>query len=268
MSPFENKTIIITGASEGIGAELARQLGNQNVRLVLAARNEARLNELAFKLRKSGTSVLIVPTDVGDAGQCDRLVQQTVEHFGGVDILVNNAGVAMTGALAPDTDPSAIEQLIRVNLIGSIWCTQAALPALRATRGQVVGMSSLAGRFGIPGLSVYCASKFGLSGFYDALRLELAGSGVDVTVIHPGVVRTGLPQNALGQTGNGSSILDRSDAMTVEECAALTIAAMGSRQREAVLSRKARLGLALKGWLPELVDRLVLRAALGPARNG
>ena len=142
------------------------------------------------------------------------------------------------------TDLSAFERLMRVNFFGAMWCTHAALPALKHSRGLIVGVSSLAGKTGVPGRTTYCASKFAMSGFFEALRIELADSGVGVTMIFPGVVATELRRNGLNGSGQraGVSGLEESGAMSVQRCAAAAIAGMRARRREVVMTTQGRLG--------------------------
>lgn len=258
---------IITGASDGIGAEIARQLAHihgPQAQLVLAARNTVNLGAVAADCRAAQAQVLIVPTDVGKESQCRALIAQTVQTFGGIDVLVNNAGVSAHALLA---DVSAehlhwYEDLMRVNFWGSVWCTHAALPHLRAARGQIVGVSSIAGLVGVPGRTAYCASKFALSGFLEALRTELKPSGVSVTTAYPGVVDTRIRYhgyNAQGQTA-GVSGLKEDHAMPVAECAQLIIRGMQARQREVVMTRKAKVGRFLKLVAPGMVENMALAA--------
>ncbi len=189
------QTVIITGASDGIGAEMARQLAQQQgaqVALVLAARNETLLNQVADECRTQGSQVLVVRTDVSDEAQCRALIERSVAQFGRIDALINNAGVSAQ-ALFSDVkaqDLGWYENLMRINLWGSVWCTHAALPHLKATRGQIVAVSSLAGLVGVPGRTAYSATKFAMTGFFEALRTELRASGVSVTTAYPGVVAT------------------------------------------------------------------------------
>jgi short-subunit dehydrogenase len=262
MQSFANKTVVLTGASDGIGAEIARQLAPEGARLVLAARNEDKLNEVAFRCQKAGADILVVPTDVADQQQCRRLATQAAEHFGTIDVLVNNAGVSMHARFDEITDLATFERLMRVNFFGAMWCTHAALPALKASRGLIVGVSSLAGRTGVPGRTTYCASKFAMTGFFEALRIELADTGVDVTLLYPGVVATELRRNGLNAKGEraGVSGLDEAGAMTIERCAALSIAGMRARRREVIMTTQGRLGLKLKAFAPRFVDRLALKA--------
>jgi short-subunit dehydrogenase len=265
MQSFANKTVVLTGASDGIGAEIARRLASEGARLVLAARNEEKLNEVAFRCRKAGADILIVPTDVAERNQCQRLVNQAVERFGGIDVLVNNAGISMHAMFDEITDLSTFEQVMAVNCFGAVWCTHAALPALKQARGLVVGMSSLAGRTGVPGRTTYCASKFAMSGFFEALRIELTGSGVDVTMLFPGVVATAIRRNGLdgagvrGGSAAGTSNLDETGAMSVERCAEMAIAGMRARKRDVIMTTRARLGLKLKAFAPRMTDRMALK---------
>ncbi len=160
------------------------------------------------------------------------------------------------------------EQLMRTNHWGSVWCTHAALAPLKASRGRIVAVSSLAGLVGVPGRTAYCGSKFAMTGFFEALRVELAVDGVSVTIGYPGVVATQIRQhglNAQGQTA-GTSGLDESHAMSVEECARLIVRGAEARQRNIVMTSKGKLGRWLKLIAPRLVDRLALKALKQEAR--
>lgn len=261
------KTFVITGASDGIGAELARQLAQRHgagAGLALAARKETQLEEVASECRGHGSEVLVVPTDVTDPAQCRALIERSVERFGWLDALVNNAGVSAQ-ALFEQVQSENLgwyEDLMRVNLWGSVWCTHAALPHLKASRGQVVAVSSLAGLVGVPGRTAYSASKFAMTGFFEALRAELKPAGVAVTTAYPGVVATQIRYRGLNAAGvaAGSSGLKEDDAMPVEVCARLILDGMNARQREVVMSTKGKLGRYLKLLAPGLVERMALAA--------
>lgn len=256
-------TIVITGASDGIGAELARLLAGEKPNLVLAARNAEALERTAGLCRARGAAVLVAPTDVSIESDCERLIAQAVERFGGIEVLVANAGVSMHARFDQITDFSTFERLWRVNCMGTVWCVRHAWPQLKASRGHVVGVSSLAGKTGVPGRTTYCASKFALSGFLDALRIEADEFGIAVTAIYPGVVATDIRRHGLDGAGGtaGRSGLDEAGAMPVDQCARQVLAAMRSRRRELVMTAKGRIGLWLKLIAPGLVDRMA-RAAL------
>jgi len=267
--------VIITGASDGIGAELAHQLALAHSKqgslltLVLAARGQDKLDQVAQQCRAHGAQVLVRPTDVGVEAQCQGLIADTIAQFGRIDALVNNAGMSAHANLADVADLAWYEQLMRINLWGSAWCTQAALPHLKASRGRIVAVSSLAGLVGVPGRTAYCATKFAMTGFFEALRVEMLPHGVSVTIAYPGVVATEIRYrgfNAQGQAA-GKSGLDESGAMSVQECARLIRTGMASRQRDIVMSAKGKLSRWMKLIAPALVDKLALAAVKKEARG-
>lgn len=258
---------IITGASEGIGAELARQLATRygaGLCLVLAARKRDALEAVAEICRAKGCQVLVVPTDVSIEAQCRQLVHATADAFGRIDTLVNNAGISAQALLqeVKAEDLHWYEDLMRVNLWGSVWCTHAALPYLKETQGRIVAVSSLAGLIGVPGRTAYSASKFAMTGFFEALRAELKPAGVSVTTAYPGVVLTDIRAHGLNAKGQiaGSSGLREDNAMTVSECAYLIASGMQKRQREVVMTPQGKLGRFLKLLLPGVVERMALAA--------
>jgi short-subunit dehydrogenase len=261
-SAFSGKVIAITGASDGIGAELARQLSGPGVSLALAARNMDRLAAVKAECEARGAKALPVRCDVSVEQDCIALVEQSVSAFGGMDVLVNNAGVSGHARFEEVQDFSWYEQMMRVNFFGSLWCTRYALPHLRQRRGLVVGVCSLAGKHGIPGRTAYSPTKFAQAGFFEALRIELLGSGVDVTVVYPGVVATGIRVHGYGPDGKpaGRSGLKEERAMPVEECAGRIARAMVQRRRELIMTAQGRVGQWIKLIAPGLVDRMALRA--------
>ena len=261
------KTIVITGASDGIGAEMARQLAQRHgaaVALVLAARNEAALNTVASQCQASGAAALVVPTDVSDPAQCRALIATAARAFGQIDALINNAGMSAQ-ALFEDVkteDLGWYEDLMRINLWGSVWCTHAALPYLKQSRGRLVAVSSLAGLVGVPGRTAYSASKFAMTGFFEALRAELKTAGVSVTTAYPGVVATQIRYRGFNAAGApaGASGLKEDDAMSVETCARLILDGMDKRAREVVMTPKGKLGRWLKLLAPGTVESMALAA--------
>ena len=261
MTWMNNKVIIITGASEGIGAALARALGPGN-QLVLAARQTDKLKELAAFINANGGRAHAVTCDVSDQAQCESLVEETVKMFGAIDIVVNNAGVSMHAWFEDITDLSTFERLFRINVMSMIWITHKALPHLKVRDGLIVGVSSLAGKTGVPARTTYCTSKFAMSGFMEALRIELLDTGVDVCGIFPGVVDTEIRRNGLNADGTraGVSGLKEADAMSVEECVQEILAAMEARKRECVMTGKGKLGLMLKPFMPQWIDHMALKA--------
>ena len=261
------KTIVITGASEGIGAEIARQLAathGSGVALVLAARKLDALQAVANECESKGAQTLCVRTDVGVRDDCVALIAHAFAKFGHVHALINNAGISAQALLQEvSADKLAwYEDVMRINHWGSVWTTHAALPHLLESKGAIVAVSSLAGLVGVPGRTAYSASKFAMVGFFEALRAELKSQGVSVTTAYPGVVLTQIRQHGLNAQGQalGTSGLKEEGAMSVEECARLIIDGMNRRQREVVMTTKGKLGRWLKLIAPGLVENLALNA--------
>jgi short-subunit dehydrogenase len=267
------KIFIITGASDGIGAEMARQLAaahGADAGLVLAARNREKLDAVAAQCRALGAQTLVALTNVSEEPQCRALVDQAVQQFGRIDALINNAGVSAQALFADvkAQDLHWYEKLMKVNLWGSVWCTHAALPHLVASKGSIVAVSSLAGLVGVPGRTAYSATKFAMTGFFEALRAELKSSGVSVTTAFPGVVATSIRHRGYNARGEpaGSSGLKEDDAMSVEECARLIIEGMNARRREVVMTAKGKLGRFAKLIAPGMVESMALAALKDEAK--
>jgi len=263
---FENRVIVITGASDGIGAELARQLARERPRLVLAARGADGLDRVRRECVSLGAEAIDVVTDVGVEADCRRLVEGALAKFGDIDVLVANAGISMHARFDEIEDFSTFERLFRINAMGTIWCVRHAYESLKRTRGLVVGVSSLAGKTGVPARTTYCTSKFAQSGFLEAFRIEAADHGVAVMAAFPGVVKTEIRRHGWNGRGEpaGVSGLAEEGAMPVEDCARLIVDGMRRRRREVVMTAKARVALWLKLVAPSKVDAMA-RAAL--ARN-
>jgi short-subunit dehydrogenase len=259
---FRDNVVVLTGASEGIGREMALQLAAQGAWLALAARDAAKLENVAAECRARGGRAVAVRTDVADQAQCRALVDRAVQEFGRIDTLVNNAGVSMWARFDEVTDLEPFHRMMQVNYFGSLYCTHAALPHLKQTRGRIVGISSLTGRAGVPTRSGYAATKHAMAGFFDSLRIELADSGVTVTMVYPGFVSTGIRSHAFGPDGRmlDSSPVKESEVMTPEECARQSIDAMAARKRELIMTMRGKVGAWIKLIAPGVVDRIARRA--------
>ena len=259
---MKDNVVIVTGASKGIGAELARQLAAKGARLVLAARNETELEAVAAECRKLGANVVAIRADVTVERDCQALVAGAVLAFGRLDTLVNNAGATMWARFEDIDDVSILERIMQVNYMGAVYCTHHALPHLKQSKGRIVGISSLAGKVGVPTRTGYSAAKHAMTGFFDSLRIELDGSGVTVTMIYPGFVATGIRENATGPDGKPILVspVKEGEVMGVEECARLIVRAVERRDREVVMTARGKMGQWLKLVAPSLVDRIAKRA--------
>jgi NAD(P)-dependent dehydrogenase (short-subunit alcohol dehydrogenase family) len=262
LEAFRDAVVVLTGASQGIGREMARQLAAAGAQLVLAARDGTELGRVADECRALGGRAEAVPADVTREADCAALMARAVEAFGRIDGLINNAGIGMWARFDEVRDLSIFERMMQVNYLGSVYCTWHALPHLKRTRGRIVGVSSLTGKTGVPTRSGYAASKHAMAGFFDSLRIELAGSGVTVTMVYPGFVATGIRERAFGGDGRplGTSPVREGEVMRVETCARLILDAAAHRRRELVMTGRGRVGMWLKLVAPGLGDRIARRA--------
>jgi len=263
-SIFKDKVVVITGASSGIGRELAYQLAEQGAWLSLVARNGERLDTVAGECQARGGKATAIVTDVSEQVQCAQMIQQTVDHYHRIDMLINNAGITMWANFEDVSDISFFEQMMRVNYLGSVYCTYYALPFLKKTKGQIIGISSLAGKNGVPKRSGYAASKHAMAGFFDTLRIEIAEYGIGVTMIYPGFVATETRKRALGADGKpiGKSSMREDEMMSAERCAKLIIQAAATRKRELIMTWRGKVGLWVKLIAPGAVDRVAKRAII------
>ncbi len=261
---FVDQVVVITGASSGIGRELARVFGRDGATVVLAARSVVALEELAQELRAQGGRALTVPTDVGDVEQLARLVRVTQQVFGRVDVLVNNAGQGLA-VWAHELTPAQVEDLFRTNTLSAINLTRLVLPGMMARRqGLIINVSSVAGKVGVPSDTVYAATKFAMNGFAQGLRAEVAAYNIKVLTVCPFFTSgTGFGQNAPGRSKPPRNPLRR---MTARQVAEQTVAAAAAGQHELVLGRLARFGVFLNHVAPGGVDWALAQVARGMRR--
>jgi len=266
MTRLAGRRIILTGASEGIGRALALALAARGARVALAARDAARLEELARECRaqavEKGGETLVVPTDIANEVDCGWLVETTLQNFGGVDIVIHNAGITMWSRFDAVSDLEIFERLMQVNYLAPVRLTSLALPHLKQSKGLLVAVASLAGLTGVPERSGYAASKHAMIGFFDSLRIELRGTGVDVSVIAPDFVVTEIHKRAIGPDGEplGVSPMKVAKIMTAEDCALRIVRALERRERLVVMSARGKIGRWLKLIAPSLIDRIAENA--------
>ena len=263
MGTFKENVTIITGASSGIGYALALKLAEQGAWLTLAARSEDKLQELAKKCRKLGGRAIVVPTDVAQEAQCKTLIDRTVEEYGRIDTLYNNAGITIWALFEEMQVLHPFEAVMRVNYLGSVYCTHYALPYLKETKGRIVAVSSMAGKTGVPFRSGYSGSKHAIVGFFETIRIELKKYGISVTLIFPDFVKTNTRLKAFGADGEQIKkrpMREGKRMMTVDTAADLILKAVGKRKRELLMSGRGKLGMWVKLIAPSIVDRIAKRA--------
>lgn len=194
-------TVVITGATSGIGYETARAFAAAGANVVVAGRRKERLDELTAAIGKAGGQALGVQTDVSEFTQVEALVARARERFGGLDVIVNNAGVGLAAAFA-DVSLDEFRRLMDVNFWGVVHGCRAALPLMQGQRrGVIINVASIMGKRGMPFSTAYCASKFAVVGFTEALRTELAASNIAVSVVCPGAVESEIWQAAGNRLG-------------------------------------------------------------------
>ena len=250
-TPFKENVVILTGASRGIGEQLAYQLAGQGASLALAARGLEPLERVTAECLKRGGKAIAIQTDVTDEAQCKRLVERTIEAYGRLDTLLNNAGSGSPRRFEQLPDLSRLKAEIELNYYGLVHCAYHALPHLRQSRGRLVAVSSFGGLVGIPGTIGYNSSKHALHGFLDTLRVELRGSGVSVTVVCPGAISTARLKAAMGEN------INKVPTMTPERCAALILKHAAYRRCQVVLTPAGKSLVALSHIAPAMVDPIL-----------
>jgi short-subunit dehydrogenase len=256
---LNDKIVIITGASSGIGKSLATEFAKRGANLILAARQFVTLCEITENLQiEYNIKAIAVQCDVTIEEDCEHLIKQAISTFGGIDILINNAGISMR-ALFKDAEISVLKSVMDVNFWGTVYCTKYALPEILKTGGSIVGVSSIAGYKGLPGRSGYSASKFAMNGFLDALRLENLKTGVHVLTACPGFTASNIRNTALDKNGaqQGESTLHEEKMMTSDEVAINIADGVENRSRTLIMTGPGKLTVFLNKFLPGLLDKLV-----------
>ena len=250
---FRDNVVLLTGASMGIGEQIAYRLADLGARLMLAARSADRLAVVAAECQRRGATAAWLPTDLMDEAQCAQLVQHTIDHYGRIDTLLYNAGKGYPRFFDTLPDLTTIRSEITLNYLGLVYCVYSALPHLKKTRGRLVAVSSFGSFVGIPGTAGYNASKHALRGFLNTLRAELIGSGVTVTIVFPGAVSTARLRETMGKN------ITAVPTMTPERCAAITVAAAARRRRQMVMTVPGKVLVSLYQWVPGLLDAQLRR---------
>lgn len=260
MNEMQNKVVVITGASSGIGKALALEFAKRGCRLVIGARNENRLKETEEAVKQIGTDVIAVRTDVTNEVDCKFLVTQAAESFGSIDVLINNAGISMR-ALFEQTELDVLRRIMDVNFWGTVYCTKYALPHLLKSKGSLVGVSSIAGYKGLPGRAGYSASKFAMHGFLETLRIENLKRDLHVLIACPGFTASNIRNTALNEKGEtqGESPRDEDKMMSAEEVARHIAVAVVKRKDRLTLTSQGKLTVLLNKLFPAFVDKLVYK---------
>ena len=256
---LDSARIIITGASSGIGLALTKQLANAGARLLVTARREDRLRQISEGISTASNvkRPITVVGDITDSRVQQQIIETANRDLGGLDILVNNAGI---GALGPfsEATPERLRRVMEVNFIAPAELTRKSIPLLREGHNAlIVNVGSVLGHRAVPGKSEYCASKFALHGFSDALRCELSCQGIDVLLVSPSTTSSEFFDQVMKTSPSIKSTLTK--AMSPEKVAQQTIRAIQSGRHELILSTGGKLLVWLDRLCPPLANRLVTR---------
>ena len=256
---FNDKVVIITGASSGIGKACAFEFADKGAKVVLAARREDELKKVEDQIKKKGGEAITVKADVKNVEDCKNLINKTAEKYGGIDILINNAGISMRASFE-ELDLSVIKSLMDTNFYGAVYCTKFALPFLLKQKGTVIGISSISGLTPLPGRTGYVASKYAMEGFLSTLRLENIKKGLNVLVVHPGFTSSNIRKIALNKNGAPQKETPRNEAemMTSERVAQIITKATLKRERDLILTLQGKLVVWLHKYFPCITDRIIL----------
>jgi short-subunit dehydrogenase len=259
LSDYRGTAGIVTGASSGIGAQLARDLAARGMRVALLARRADRLATLAEDIRRAGGDAMPVACDVAERASIETAVAGVLGRFGGVDLLVNNAGYGRH-VLFKDHDAADVERMMRTNYMGVVWMTKAVLPAMRARRrGWIVNISSVAGKLGQPDEAAYSASKFAVTGLSEGLSYELAPLGIHVMTVYPALVRTEMfTPEVMARMPRGAE----RTFLEPPEFSRRVLRALGQGRWEVTVPGYIGIAYAVRTLLPRLFRRMTARARL------
>lgn len=267
MRSFKDKLVLVTGASSGIGESLALAFAQEGARLVLTARDAARLEDVRLRCEKLGVEAAAYCTDLTDEAQVTTLAEKVHARDSALDVLVNNAGVVM-GGYCWEVEPAQWRRLHDINVMGIVHGIRAFVPRMiqRAVGGHVVNMSSVSGFVGAAGMGTYSASKFAVTGLSESLRVELHRHHIGVSTICPGFVKTPIQGKVelAGELDNPRSrkSVDRDFERTrllPEHVAKRTLRAIRRNEALVTIGREALMARTLKRWAPALLERALRR---------
>lgn len=256
LTAYRGLTALITGASSGIGRQLALRLAQEGARVALVARRESELEAVAEEIRARSGEALVLPCDVADPSQIATTAGRALEHFGAVDILVNNAGYGGQRTFL-EWDLADMEHMMRVNYFGTLYFTKALLPQMvERKRGWLIFMSSVTGRIASPEKSAYAATKFAMTGLAEALSLEVEDAGVHLLTVYPGVIQTPFHK---AQMLENMPEKTRRSMVKPEGLVDAILEALAKGKRELTFPGGIAAGYVVKALAPGFLRKQVLR---------
>jgi len=257
---LQDKVIIITGSSMGIGKVMAREMADEGAKIVLNGRNANRLKTTHQEFLDQGYQMSAVAGDVSKVEDCEKLIASTIATYGRLDVLVNNAGISMEGTVE-ELHPDVFRKVMEVNVLGSVYPTQKALTALRKSKGHVIFIGSAAGIRGIPNYGAYSASKMALTAIVESMQIELKGSGVHVGLAYVGFTENDPEKTIFDASGEVIPQPQRSTikAEPPQAVARRIIAMIKNRRFKQVFTPLGKLNAVMNKWAPGLVGRILSR---------
>jgi short-subunit dehydrogenase len=255
---ISGKVIIITGASSGIGRATAVALARERATLVLVARRETMLRSLAEEVKTAGARALVLPLDLRQRDHVDQMIHSTRDQFGRIDVLINNAAFGFYGSVE-STPAALVREIFDVNFESPLFACQLVIPLMRAQGGgHIINVSSVAGKRGLPFSGIYSATKFALNGLSEALRVELRGSAIDITIVNPAATRTEFGDKIrLGDATSKFKAIGH--VQSAEEVASAIVRCIEKPKAEVYPYRLSRLLVWANAVAPSLVDKIMSR---------
>ncbi|MCU4177091.1 SDR family oxidoreductase [Carboxylicivirga sp. N1Y90] len=258
-----DSVVWITGASSGIGEELAYAYAREGARLVLTARREDKLNLVREKCLSYTKECFVFPADLSSTDQLEDLVDNVIKQTGTIDVLVNNAGISQR-SLAHATPLENDRKIMEINFFSAVALTKLVLPYMIKNRsGHIVAISSIVGKFGFPLRSAYSAAKHALQGFFESLRAELKADNIKVTIVSPGRIKTEVSKNALTKEGVAHGEMDpgQDKGMRADVCANIILKAIKKEKKDILVGGKELLMVYIYKYLPALYNRIVTKVS-------
>lgn len=255
---FCNKVVLITGASSGIGKELAMQLAAQKAKLILIARREQVLQEVRTACLELTDDCHIIPFDLSETNKINELAAEALSVYGGIDVLINNAGVSQR-SLTAETEMKVDRSIMELDYFAVIALTKAFLPHFIAKqKGNIIVISSVSGLMGFPMRSAYAAAKHALHGFFETLQTERPAKELYITIACPGRINTPISMSALKGNGGPHQMMDEGqlNGIPVDVCAKRILSAAAGKKKRVIIAQQERILLLLKRWIPALFFKI------------
>ena len=258
---FRNKVVVITGSSSGIGKATALAVGQLGARVVINGRNAEKLQQAQESLQGSVDEVIAVAADIASVAGAQQLIDTAISEYGKIDVLINNAGMSSRGYFDA-VAPQAIEDMVRINVLGCLYPTRFAIPYLKQTQGSVVFISSVAGIRGLPETSLYCASKMALTSVAESLRIELWENKVHVGIVYVGITENEPGKQVIAADGSLTTLQQRNQrqSQSPNQVAQSILKLVRKRKFNVVLTSLGKINALANVLFPRLVDKFLIRS--------